>query len=247
MGPGRVLSRADDRSSPRGRAEPTGSGQNMLTFYSIRETPSPKTHLQSKSSAMKKITLHLVLTILAVQVSWGMAAGLSLPDAITKADIIAHIRIDDDLELIPMFTKTKTSDGKITYSPNSTDPQKYRKIATASVVYAFKAPETENKIKILHTNGFTCPNVIYRKGKEYIVFLRKETDSNHYVTMNSYAGQFKIEDGHVMGFYLMDGYKRPEDLRLPYERVTTFLKESIQRTHSANGARPLIIGFHSTP
>ncbi len=191
---------------------------------------------------MKKIALYLVLTLLAVQASWGMALGLSLPDAITKADIIAHIRIDDDLEIIPIFIKTKTADGKTTFPPNSVDPKKYRKIATASLFYAFKASGSEDKIKILHTNGFTCPNVIYRKEKEYIVFLRKDPDSDHYVTMNSYAGQFKIEDGHVTGFYLMDGYKRPEDLRLPYERVATFLKESIQKeTKPANDPEPAII------
>ena len=181
---------------------------------------------------MKKIAIYLALTLSAVQACWGMAMGLSLPGAITKADIIAHIRIDDDSAITPPSTRNQTADGKITVSNHSADPKKYTKIATASLVHAFKASKTGDKIKILHTNGFTFPNVIYRKGKEYIVFLRKELDADHYVTMNSYTGQFKIENGLVTGFYLIDGYKRPDDLHLPYERVATFLNESIQKQES---------------
>ena len=47
--------------------------------------------------------------------------------------------------------------------------------------------------------------------------------------MNYYNGQFKIEEGQVVRFYLMPGYKDPEDLRMPYERVTAFLEELMQK------------------
>jgi hypothetical protein len=178
---------------------------------------------------MKKITLHLLLPLLAIHVCWGMAVGLSLPDAIEKADIIAHIRIDDDLEVIPGFTKSQTDDETFTISTNSTNPGEYRKIATASLIHAFKASGGQDKIKIRHTNGFTCPNVRYQKGGEYIVFLRKEVGSDFYVTMNYYAGQFELEGDQVVAFYLMPDYKHPDDLRLPYGRVAEILNNAIQK------------------
>jgi len=178
---------------------------------------------------MKTIALNCFLALLAVSASWGMAFGLTLPDASNRADIVAHIRVDDDLEVSPRFKHTRNADGSVTVSSSSDDPNAYTKIATASVVRAIKGYEGSNPIKIRHTNGFGCPNVIYQKGKEYIVFLRKEPGSDYYVTMNFYAGQFKIENGQVVAFYLMHGYKHPDDLRLPYERVITFLTESIQK------------------
>jgi hypothetical protein len=178
---------------------------------------------------MKKIALYFIVALFSITTSWGMAVGLSIPDALERADIIAHIRIEDDVEIMPAIIRTKTDDGKVAFSTNSTDPEKYRKIATASLIHTFKAPQGQDKIKIRHTNGYVCPNVRYQKGKEYIVFLRKEADSDHYVTMNFYAGQFKIEEGQVVAFYLMPGYKHPDDLRLPYGRVSVFLNDAIQK------------------
>lgn len=110
--------------------------------------------------------------------------------------------------------------------------EEYRNVATASLVDIFKAPEGADKITIQHTNGYACPNVRYKKGREYIVFLRKVVDSDNYVTMNYYAGQFRIENNQVLAFYLMPGYKNPDDLRLPYQRIVDFLKNAIQKQKS---------------
>ncbi|HWL51688.1 MAG TPA: hypothetical protein VNQ90_04590 [Chthoniobacteraceae bacterium] len=183
---------------------------------------------------MKNIALQLILCMVAIHASWGMAVGLVLPDAIKRADLIAHIRIDDDLEISPRFKRTSNADGGVTIAllGGSDDPEAYTRIATASIVHTFKGGEGTGTIKIRHTNGFTCPNVIYQAGEEYIVFLRKEPDSDHYLTMNHYAGQFKMEDGQVIAFYLINNYKHPDDLRLPYGRVSTFLKESIKEQES---------------
>lgn len=178
---------------------------------------------------MKRIAIQFIFSIFMMNASWGIALGLDLPDAIKRADIIAHIRVDDDLEIIPGIKHSRGAGGRIIISTNPDDRRKYRKIATASIIHNFKGYEGNQPIKIRHTNGFICPNVVYRKGGEYIVFLRKEPDSDYYVTMNSYAGQFKIEDSQVVAFYLMDGYRHPDDLRLPYERVVTFLRETIQK------------------
>jgi hypothetical protein len=178
---------------------------------------------------MNRITFLCALSILGIQSSWGMAVGLFLPESIEKADIVAHIRIDEDVEIIPAWITSKTENGFTAFSSNPSEPEKYRKVATASLLHSFKAPNGIDKILIRHTNGFGCPNVRYTKGAEYIVFLQKEKDSEYYRTMNYYNGQFKIEEGQVVRFYLMPGYKYPEDLRMPYERVTAFLEELMQK------------------
>lgn len=181
---------------------------------------------------MKKIALQLILVMLSVTVSWGSAVGLTLPEAIDKADIIAHIRIDDDLEIIPHVTQSgnhiRTDNGfTISVTNNTTEPEKYRNRATATILDSFKGGAPGKTIQIRHTNGYTCPNVIYQTGREYIVFLHKEADSPYYVTMNYYAGQFRIEEKQVLSFYLMPGYQHPDQLRLPYEQVFRFLKQAI--------------------
>ncbi len=177
---------------------------------------------------MKKTLLSLVLVLISSHICFGMAVGLSLEDAIERADVIAHIRITDDLEVIPRFTRTESKNGTVSFSTNSNDPDKYRNLAIASIVHDFKGSIEKSEIKIQHTNGYGCPNVIYRVGEEYIVFLRKDSDSDTYVTMNFYAGQFRMEADQVVAFYLMSGYKHPDDLRLPYERVSAFLKKAIR-------------------
>lgn len=180
---------------------------------------------------MESLILQFIFCVLAIHASWGMAAGLVLQDAIQRADLIVHIRVDDDLEISPRFQHTRNPDGSFTmmFPGNPEDPHAYTRRATASVVHAFQGDAGGRPIKIRHSNGFTCPNVSYHKGEEYIAFLQKEPDSDHYVTMNYYAGQFKVEEGEVIAFYLMEGYKYPDDLRLPYSRVATFLKESVEK------------------
>jgi hypothetical protein len=46
--------------------------------------------------------------------------------------------------------------------------------------------------------------------------------------MNLYAGQFPIEDGMVLGFYLLRGYRYPDDLKLPLTRVLDFLSHEVK-------------------
>lgn len=178
---------------------------------------------------MKKLAVHFILALFTINAAWGKAAGLSLPEALEQADIIAHIRIEDDLEIIPRTKRTRSDDGTITVSTNSSNPEEYRKIATASILDVFKSDKADAKIKIRHTNGYGCPNVIYQKGNEYIVFLTKEPDSEYYTTMNFYAGQFRVEEEQVTGFYLLPGYTYPDDLKAPYSRVSAFLHNVMQK------------------
>lgn len=178
---------------------------------------------------MRKVFLLFILVFSACYDLWGSAAGLSLPAAVETADLIARIRIDEDVEVIPLLTATRSDNGKVVYSTTSENPEEYRKVATASIVESFKGGRTGDQIKIRHTNGYGCPNVIYQKGTEYIVFLQKESDSNKYVTMNYYAGQFRVEGQQILGFYLMPGYKHPESGRLHSEQVTAILRAAIQK------------------
>jgi hypothetical protein len=46
--------------------------------------------------------------------------------------------------------------------------------------------------------------------------------------MNLYAGQFQIEDAMVLGFYLLRGYRYPNDLRLPLAKVLDFLSQEVK-------------------
>ena len=156
--------------------------------------------------------ISFVFGLLCMNVS-GKIAGFSLEKALKEADIIAHIRITSDVQIIP-------------YTPKL-DPREYRRIATATVLTSFKGCKAGDTLKLNHTNGFGCPNVIYRTECEYIVFLRKSSDEGRFDTMNLYAGQFPIQDDMVLGFYLLRGYRYPDDLRLPLARVLDFLSHEV--------------------
>ena len=144
----------------------------------------------------------------------GKIAGFSLENALKEAHIIAHIRITSDIQMIPYTSKL--------------DPREYRRIATATVLTSFKGSKAGDTLKLNHTNGFGCPNVIYTTEREYIVFLKKSSDEGRFDTMNLYAGQFQIEDGMVLGFYLLRGYRYPDDLRLPLAKVLDFPSHEVK-------------------
>jgi hypothetical protein len=170
-------------------------------------------------SALSRQAMRTVLAtaflfgVLCMNVS-GKIAGFSLEKSLKEADIIAHIRIISDVEIIP-------------YTPKL-DPREFRRIATATALTPLKGCKAGDTIKLNHTNGFGCPNVIYRTEGEYIVFLRKSSDEGRFDTMNLYAGQFPIEDGMVLGFYLLRGYRYQHDLRLPLSRVLDFLSNEVK-------------------
>lgn len=178
---------------------------------------------------MKKFAIHFILAFFTINAAWGKAAGLSLPEALEQADIIAHIRIDNDFEIIPSTNGVRDDHGTINLAMNSENPRQYRKTATALILQAFKSDQEGKTIEIRHTNGFACPNVVYQKGNEYVVFLKKEPNSEYYTTMNFYAGQFRVEEEQVTGFYLLPGYTHPDDLKVPYSRVSAFLHDAMQK------------------
>lgn len=181
---------------------------------------------------MKNFALAFFLTLVGTHASWGKAVDLSLPEAIAEADIIARIRVDDDVSLVPLKV-TRTPDGKVQMSRTLTEFQEYLNLATVTIVQSFKGDLREgSEIKLLHTTCF-CPSVIYEKGREYVVFLRKRTDSDRYETMNYYAGQFPIEGDKVTVFYLIRGFSDAKDGLLPYKQVSAFLKEAIEKQKRA--------------
>jgi len=164
--------------------------------------------------AMKTVLLATFLFgLLCMNVS-GKISGFSLEKSLKEADIIAHIRITSDVQIIP-------------YAPKL-DPREYRRIAAATVLTSFKGCKAGDTLKLNHTNGFGCPNVIYTTEREYIVFLKKSSAEGRFDTMNLYAGQFQIEDGMVLGFYLLRGYRYPDDLRLPLAKVLDFLSHEVK-------------------
>lgn len=164
--------------------------------------------------AMKTVLLSAFLFgLLCMNVS-GKISGFSLEKSLKEADIIAYIRIISDVQIIRYAAKL--------------DPREYRRIATATVLTPFKGCKAGDTLKLNHTNGFGCPNVIYRTECEYIVFLKKSSDEGRFDTMNLYAGQFPIEDGMVLGFYLLRGYHYPDDLKLPLTRVLDLLSHELK-------------------
>lgn len=134
---------------------------------------------------MKAIAV--AFTILAVASTFGKSGGISVLDGIQNADVIARVRIDDDFEVLPRYASGQNL-------------REYRNLATASLIETFRAPPGVDKIKIQHMNSLACPNVIYTKGREYVVFLQKAVDSEGYVTMGTNSGQFRIEDDQVARF-----------------------------------------------
>jgi hypothetical protein len=68
--------------------------------------------------------ISFVFGLLCMNVS-GKTAGFSLEKALKEADIIAHIRITSDVQIIP-------------YTPKL-DPREYRRIATATVLTSSRA------------------------------------------------------------------------------------------------------------
>jgi predicted small lipoprotein YifL len=176
---------------------------------------------------MKLAALHLILALFTIRAACGLAAGLSMPEAVVEADVIAHIRVVDDVEVVP-DSITKRDGNTLTVSMNIEKLGEYRHVATAKLVETFKGAAGEKTIEIRHTNGFGCPNVHYKNGDDCLVFLRKEPGTDRYVTMNFYAGKFPIEDGGVRGFYIMPNFVREKDSILPYARVAAFLTEAVR-------------------
>jgi hypothetical protein len=127
-----------------------------------------------------------LIGLLCINVS-AKISGFSLEKSLKEADIIAHIGVTSDVEIIP-------------YAPKL-DPREYRRIATATVLTPFKGCKAGDTLKLNHTNGFGCPNVIYTTELDYIFFLRKAYDEGRFDTMNIFYGQFPLHDGFVFGFY----------------------------------------------
>lgn len=190
---------------------------------------------------MKSLALHLFLVLCMIRTASGKAAGLP-EDVVEKADLIAYVRVADNLDLLADIKSEKVRDPKYVESLSALleefkDSSKYREIATATPLQVFKGPTDVAAVKIRHTNGYGCPNVSYAKDKGYIVFLQKEAGSDCYVTMCYYNGQFPVEDGKVAGFYLMPRGDSLGNSKPPYEQVAAFLKEAVQKAKArATGA-----------
>ncbi len=187
---------------------------------------------------MKSVAIFLVLAFLSIDQSWAKAAGLPA-DVFESADLIARIRVDDDIEVIPIPRYGRDYNDKGIVSPETVKaavaaaPREYRKLATASIIQAFKGGKSGDKIKIRHTNSLACPNVFYKKDAEYLVFLTKEPDFSAYVTMSSYNGQFPIEANQIFSPYRIPGYSgKFSDGHAPYARVANFLRSAVAQQKS---------------
>lgn len=143
----------------------------------------------------------------------GMAMGLNLPQALQQADVIARIKILDSPESAPA-----------TGQPSPTKTNAYQRLARAEILDSAKGMKAGSIILIEHDNGFACPNIIYSKGDDCIVFARK-LKNGHYETMNTYAGCFRIEKGVVADFYLFSEQPqlatnaKPEDILSELRRL----------------------------
>ena len=89
--------------------------------------------------AMKTVLLATFLFgLLCMNVS-GKISGFSFEKSLKEADIIAHIRITSDVQIIP-------------YAPKL-DPREYRRIAAATVLTSFKGCKAGDTLKLNHTNA----------------------------------------------------------------------------------------------
>ena len=184
---------------------------------------------------MKSLAVFLVLAFLSVDQSWAKAGPLPT-DVFESADLIARVRIDDDLEVIPtpQYGRDYTAEGivsaDVVKAATSAKPSEYRKLATASIIQTFKGGKAGEKIQIRHTNDLVCPNIHYKKGGQYLVFLTREPDSSAYVTMSTYNGQFLIEDDQIFSPYRIPGYNgKFSDPPAPYARVANFLRDAVAK------------------
>ena len=123
---------------------------------------------------MKKIILLLLSWLAITPVAFPMAVALELEPALKDADLVARVKIVS-----------------VTDAPAGSE---YRKLARATVTDSAKGPKAGESIELLWDNGSICPNVIYKVGDDCIVFAKRQK-SGYFETMNTYAGQFRLENG----------------------------------------------------
>ena len=123
---------------------------------------------------MKKIILFLLSWLAITPVAFPMAMALELEPALKDADLVAHV--------------------KIVSVADAPADSGFRQLARATITDSAKGPKAGEHIELLSDNGNICPNVLYAAGDDCVVFA-KRNKSGHFQTMNTYAGQFRIENG----------------------------------------------------
>ncbi len=157
----------------------------------------------------------LLITIACRGLSLGVA--LSEYEARNKSDLIAHIEI----------TATSAPPARL---GTSTDQEfgRFRRVATAKVLTAVKGCNAGDTLSLNFDNGYACPNVIYQKEEECLVFLTK-TDSGAYNTMNLYCGRFSVKAGQVAYFNLMYPHGQAPELT-PLDTALDWLRTTPDET-----------------
>jgi len=119
-----------------------------------------------------------------------------LADAGPPLPLDERVRVSDFIGVIEVVGTTPRSDDK--YSDRRPGAG-WLQVAIARVKKIVKGPNGPNDaIEIDFDNGLSCPNVRYRAGHRYLVFLARGT-SGRLGTVNYDAGAYPIDQGHVDG------------------------------------------------
>ena len=123
---------------------------------------------------MKKLILFLLSWLAITPMAFPLAACLELEPALKDADLVARV--------------------KIVSVANAPADSGFRQLARAMITDSAKGPKAGESIELLSDNGFICPNVNYAVGDDCIVFAKRRK-SGHFQTMNTSAGQFRLDKG----------------------------------------------------
>jgi len=104
------------------------------------------------------------------------AINLPLPEKVRQSTVIARVRV--------LSTQRNLQD------------EQHKSVARLRILEAIKGTRAGQELDLSFDNGFVCPNVIYKKGEDCLVFAEKRSDGR-YETVNAYNGKYLIRGDRV--------------------------------------------------
>ncbi|HEY0074958.1 MAG TPA: hypothetical protein VGB77_12715 [Abditibacteriaceae bacterium] len=108
--------------------------------------------------------------------AFAKAALVPLPEKIAQSDLIARVEV---------------------LSISKNEPKsRYQSIAKIKIIQTIKGESNGKILNLEFDNGLGCPNVLYAKGEDCLIFAAL-LKNGHYHTYNTYYGKFEIKKDKI--------------------------------------------------
>ncbi len=162
-----------------------------------------------------KIVLYVsLLCLFSAPFAFGLAAYIPLPQKVAESDLIARVTILSTQKL----KSTK----------------RFRSIAKVMVTEAIKGVSVGQIFDLEYDNGLVCPNVLYSKNEDILIFGVK-MDNGHYYTYNTYNGKTKVKTDvkeNVISSLNVSGRALGSDNELTLDKVIQEIRKYINKESS---------------